>query len=34
VNKHKWGGNQVVVNGGLVDGEGKEDLISGWMEQL
>lgn len=34
VNKHKCGGNQVVVNGGLVDGEGKEDLISGWMLQF
>jgi hypothetical protein len=28
------GGRQVVVNGGLVDGEGKPDVVSEWVELL
>lgn len=30
----RWGGNQIVVNGGLIDGEIKDDVISKWMRHL
>lgn len=29
--KSGYGGRQIVVNGGLVDGEGKPDVVSEWM---
>ena len=29
-----YGGNQIVVNGGLNDGEGKTDVVSEWMMGL
>ena len=29
--RSRWGGRQVVVNGGLVDGEGARDVVSEWM---
>ena len=29
-----YGGNQIVVNGGLIDGEGKTDVVSEWMTGL
>ncbi|KAL2074939.1 hypothetical protein VTL71DRAFT_8719 [Oculimacula yallundae] len=29
--KRGYGGGQVVVNGGLIDGEGKTDVVSEWM---
>lgn len=32
--KHGYGGGQIVVNGGLIDGEGKADVVSEWMTSL
>lgn len=29
--RSRYGGHQMVVNGGLVDGEGKPDVFSEWM---
>ncbi len=29
--KSRYGGHQIVVNGGLVDGEGKPDVFREWM---
>ncbi|KAG4440717.1 hypothetical protein IFR05_003811 [Cadophora sp. M221] len=32
--KRGYGGGQIVVNGGLIDGEGKTDVVSEWMTGL
>lgn len=32
--KRGYGGGQIVVNGGLIDGEGKTDVVSEWMMGL
>jgi hypothetical protein len=31
---NRTGGGQIVVNGGLVEGEGKPDVVSEWMDGL